>query len=107
MLIIGYFIAKNIILSKVENYVSNLPEHIQLQYKSIDLDLLGGDFKIEAPLLTIKGKTTEKINTQIELETIIFEGVSYWNYWKNQASNRVTENRATENRATEYYYYYY
>jgi len=83
MLIIGYFIAKNIILSKVENYVSNLPEHIQLQYKSIDLDLLGGDFKIEAPLLTVKGKTTEKINTQIELKTVKVEGVSYWNYWKN------------------------
>lgn len=83
MLITGYFVAKNIILNKVESYVSNLPEHIQLQYKSIDLDLLGGDFKIEAPLLTIKGKTTEKINTQLALKMLTVEGVSYWSYWKN------------------------
>ena len=83
MLIIGYFIAKNIILNKVENYVSNLPEHIQLQYKSIDLDLLGGNFKIEAPLLTVKGKTTEKINTQLEFKTLSIKDFSYWNYWKN------------------------
>jgi len=83
ILIIGYFVAKNIILNKVENYVFNLPEHIQLQYQSIDIDLLRGDFKIEAPLLSIKGKTTKKINTQLALKTIIFEGVSYWSYWKN------------------------
>ncbi len=62
-LTIGYFIAKNIVVNKVENYISNLPEHINLQYKSIDLDVLAGNFKLEAPLLTIKGKTTDKINT--------------------------------------------
>lgn len=82
-LTIGYFIAKNIVINKVENYISNLPEHINLQYKSIDLDVLVGKFKLEAPLLTIKGKTTDKINTQLALETLSIEGVSYWNYWKN------------------------
>ncbi len=83
VLIVGYFIAKNSILNKIESYLSNLPEHIELQYKSIDLDLLNGDFKMQEALLTIKGKTTEKINTQLEFKTLSIEDFSYWNYWKN------------------------
>ena len=83
VLIVGYFITKTSILNKVENYLSNLPEHIELQYKSIDLDLLNGDFNIQEALLTIKGKTTEKINTQLEFKTLSIEDFSYWNYWKN------------------------
>ena len=87
VLIVGYFIAKNSILNKIENSLSNLPEHIKLQYKSIDLDLLNGDFKIKEVLLTIKGKTTEKINTQLEFKTLSIEDFSYWNYWKNNTIN--------------------
>lgn len=83
VLIVGYFITKNSILNKIENYLSDLPEHIELQYKSIDLDLLNGNFKIQEVLLTVKGKTTEKINTQLEFKTLSIEDFSYWNYWKN------------------------
>jgi len=83
IVLLGLFISKYLVINKIEDYIEGLPNHIGVQYDEIDLDFLSGNLKLEQPLLVIKGKTTDKINVQIALSTIVIEDLSYWNYFKN------------------------
>ena len=83
LFIIGVFITKAIAKNKLEDYISNLPQHISFQYDNSDISILSGSVTIKNPSLSIKGQTTGKVNTVITMSSFAIEGVSYWNYMVN------------------------
>ncbi|QCE42356.1 hypothetical protein [Psychroserpens sp. NJDZ02] len=83
LFIVGVFITKAIAKNKLEDYVSNLPEHISFQYDNSDISILSGSVTIKNPSLSLKGQTTGKVNTVITMSSFAIEGFSYWNYMVN------------------------
>jgi len=81
VLLVTFFIANYYAKRKLKTLVANLPEHIQLQYEVADIGLLSGNLRLEKPLLTIKGKTTQGTIAKIKLESLVIQDLSYWNLW--------------------------
>ncbi|WP_431136770.1 hypothetical protein [Psychroserpens mesophilus] len=75
------------IVRKFEAYVENLPNHIDLQYDDVDIQIFSGSLNLEQPLLTVKGQTTDSINAQIAFKTIKIKSLSYWDYVFNECIN--------------------
>ena len=75
-----YFSVTYFAKQKLNRAINELPEHIKVSYGSADINLLKGDVTINKPSVEILGKTTGKINVEIELEEVILTGFSYWNY---------------------------
>ena len=76
----GFFITKYLVTSKIESYVENLPNHIDLKYGDIDLQIFSGSLNLDQVMLTIKGQTTDDVNAQIKLNSIKIENLSYLDY---------------------------
>ncbi|QXP59422.1 hypothetical protein [Olleya sp. HaHaR_3_96] len=83
LFIIGVFMTKAIVKNKLEDYISNLPEHISFQYDNSDISILSGSITIKNPSLNIKGQTPGKDNTIITMSSFAIEGLSYWDYMVN------------------------
>lgn len=80
--IIGLFVFNAIVKSKVEGFLNNsLPESVEVTYNEVDVSAISGRVSIINPKIKNLGKTTEKINSTLEMDTLIVDGFGYWNYW--------------------------
>ncbi|MCK0124554.1 DUF748 domain-containing protein [Gelidibacter sp. F2691] len=80
--IVGYFVANAMITSKLENFLDNeLPETISMDYESLDVNLWSGTVIIVKPKLVNRGTHSTKINSELELDSLLVDGFGYWNYY--------------------------
>ena len=80
---VSLLIANTIAKNKLKDYIVNLPEHITIVYDDLDVSLLQGNITLKAPLLTVKGKTTNQVNAQVKLANLDIKGFGYWSYLFN------------------------
>lgn len=79
------FAVNYIATSKVENYLRQLPKHIELNYQALSVNVLTGHIHINSPKLKVFGKTTKKLNANIEFSTVEIKGASTWGYVINKS----------------------
>ena len=80
---VSLLIANTIAKNKLKDYIVNLPEHITIVYDDLDVSLLQGNITLKAPLLTVKGKTTNQVNAEVKLANLDIKGFGYWSYLFN------------------------
>ncbi len=79
--VIGIVIAQKVATSKIENFLSDgLPEHIEIEYETLDVSILSGSVSMGNPKLTVFGSTRDSIVLTNAMEAILIEDVDYWDY---------------------------
>lgn len=85
LVIISLVIINGVVKGKIENFVQNrMPENIVPAYKKLTIDYFGGTIKLDSVTLFIKNKSDGVMHTQISVEKVIVEDVSYWDYLFNK-----------------------
>ncbi|NRD24225.1 hypothetical protein HNV10_13280 [Winogradskyella litoriviva] len=91
-LIIAVVISVFVVLTIVANYVvenklnralNGLPRFIKLEYTSLRVNVIAGNLEINAPVVTINGKITQKAILNAQLKSIVIKNLSYWDYLIN------------------------
>ena len=75
--IYGNSIAENKINTLLKE---KLPAHIELSYKDISVNILTGGVSFNNPSLRIKTKDTVYLQTELEMDSFMASGLSYWDY---------------------------
>ena len=75
--IYGNSIAENKINTLLKE---KLPAHIELSYKDISVNILTGGISFNNPSLRIKTKDTVYLQTELEMDSFMASGLSYWDY---------------------------
>jgi len=83
LLIIGIFVANSVIKNKLRDSLNNISETIKIQYQDIHVNTLTGSVELAHPKILVYGKTTSKINVEIELNELSINNISYWDYFFN------------------------
>ncbi|MGB3607548.1 MAG: hypothetical protein WA775_02160 [Psychroserpens sp.] len=78
-----WFVAKQVALNQIEKLVENLPQHIELNYTDLGLDIVYGNLEIVNPKFTLRGKTTNNMVSDIEMKSFRIAGFGYWDYFVN------------------------
>ncbi|MEO6346417.1 MAG: hypothetical protein ABIO60_00775 [Aquaticitalea sp.] len=80
--IVGVFVSNAIVKSKIEKFLNNsLPQSVEVTYTDIDVSTISGRVAIINPKIKNFGKTLEKVNSTLEMDTLIVDGFGYWDYW--------------------------
>lgn len=87
VLIIGAVVANIIIKNKLKDGLNNISETIKIKYQDIHVNTLTGSVGLTHPKIFVYGKTTNKINVEIELNELSIGNVSYWDYIFNNKIN--------------------
>ena len=82
--ICGNSIAENKINTLLKE---KLPAHIELSYKNISVNILTGGISFNNPSLRIKTKDTVYLQTQLEMDSFMASGLSYWDYLVSKKIN--------------------
>lgn len=78
---IGLISANLLLKNKIENFVANqLPPNVQVDYKKIDLNLLGGTITCFNVQVALQNKSNKTTHTTVVSDKLIIEDVSYWDY---------------------------
>ena len=85
VIIVGSIVAINYFLKhKVENFlVTRLPSHIHQSYDDLSLNVYDGTLTFINPNIKIQNKKDSKIHTQISVDKLVIEDISYWDYLLN------------------------
>ncbi|RFN59694.1 AsmA family protein [Marixanthomonas ophiurae] len=85
IIFIGGIVAINYFFkNKVENFLATrLPENIIQSYDDLRLDMYEGTLTLINPTVEIQNKEDSKIHTQISVEKLIIDDISYWDYLLN------------------------
>lgn len=87
MLFVALVLSTNyLIKQKIENFLDyRLPSYITHTNSSIKLNSFEGTITINNPVVNIKNQEDNTLHTKIDLDKIIIEDVSYWDYiFKNE-----------------------
>ncbi|WP_289044162.1 hypothetical protein [uncultured Olleya sp.] len=87
LIVLLFFITKAIIKNKLEQYLSNLPEQIELKYEDLSIGLLSGDVVFDGFKVNLKGQTTGQSNGFVQSKKMSLKGFSYWDYMVNKTIN--------------------
>ena len=82
--IYGNSIAENKINTLLKE---KLPAHIELSYKNISVNILTGKISFNNPSLRIKTKDTVYLQTELEMDSFMATGLSYWDYLVSKKIN--------------------
>ncbi|WP_147448336.1 hypothetical protein [Dokdonia sinensis] len=81
LIIIGWFYTNFTIKNKITYFLENrLPNHINLQYDDLTLNIFEGTVHCLNPKVLIGNKMDTIIHTRVLAEKFILEDVSYWDY---------------------------
>jgi hypothetical protein len=84
ILIIISLYANSILKNKIEAFLqNNIPDHIENSYESISVNVIGGTVSVIKPSILIKIKDSTIVHTQVDMESFVVEGLSYWDYLFN------------------------
>ncbi len=82
--VIAYFVADNIVASKLDDFLkTKLPQTMHVDYEKVDVNIWRGNVLMVNPRIVNKANGTSKSSAEIELDTVLIEGFSYWNYLVN------------------------
>lgn len=77
----------SVIKNKVENYLSNLPENIDLTYSKLKISTISGSVSLSDVKLVVKKDTIALNKDSLFIKSIEVSNVSYWDYIVN---NKIT-----------------
>ncbi|XCF04856.1 hypothetical protein ABI125_08950 [Tamlana crocina] len=78
IIIVGFFVAQWRIEKKIEQALRELPNHIQLGYSNLDVNILLGNVDLKSSKWEVYGKTTGELIVQGHIGQISIENLSYW-----------------------------
>lgn len=80
--IVFFNISNYIISSKLNNYLkTKLPESINLEYSQLIVNSWQGKLTLLNPKIINTEKTTHKKYIEASVDTIVIDGISYWDYF--------------------------
>lgn len=86
--IVGILISNAVITSKIENFLTNsMPDSVKVEYDDIEVSTLGGKVLIIHPIITNMGETTKKLNSRLEIDTLMVDDFGYWDYFYHDNVN--------------------
>jgi phage antirepressor YoqD-like protein len=78
VILIALYVSLSVyITQKIEDGLSNLPEHIQLKYKQIEIDLLSASAELDSVSIKLNSPDLNTKLLSATLKTIVIHGVSY------------------------------
>lgn len=77
--IISFFVANYKIKGMLIERIDNMPNHIKINFKAIDVNSFSGNLSVQKPAVTIYGQTTDSVNALFQLERLEIRDISYWN----------------------------
>ncbi len=77
----------SVIKNKVENYLSNLPQNIDLTYSKLTISTISGSVSLSDVKLVVKKDTIALNKDSLFIKSIEVSNVSYWDYIVN---NKIT-----------------
>ena len=83
ILAVAFFnISDYIITSKLKNYLKNdLPQSVEVGYSALSVSSWQGKFILLKPKIIKKGNTSKIQYLQMAIDTLVVDGISYWDYW--------------------------
>ncbi|NJX15422.1 hypothetical protein [Tamlana crocina] len=84
VIIVGFFVAQWKIGKKIEQALSEFPNHIQMSYSNLEVNILLGNVDLKSSKWKVYGKTTGELITQGHIGQISIENLSYWDCLFNE-----------------------
>ncbi len=82
-LFLGIFGLDYFIECKLKQIIIQAPENVEIQYEAIEVNSFSGSVNLVNPFISVYDKSTCKLNVQIEMEYLMVQCFSYWNYFIN------------------------
>ncbi|AXP82356.1 hypothetical protein CJ739_3294 [Mariniflexile rhizosphaerae] len=83
ILAVAFFnISDYIITCKLKNYLKNdLPQSVEVGYSALSVSSWQGKLILLKPKIIKKGNTSKIKYLQMSIDTLVVDGISYWDYW--------------------------
>ncbi len=79
-----FWVANWQVEKKIGQTLNQLPDHIKLSYSDLDVNVLFGNITLKSPKCEVFGKTTGEMISQVHIDNISIEDLSYWDYLFNK-----------------------
>mgnify|MGYP003665971558 CR=1 FL=1 len=69
--------------NKLKKMFDDLPKTVKIAYKDISVNVLSGHVGLTEPVVSVYGKTTNRINAKVALKSLDLNGFGYFDYFFN------------------------